>query len=93
MTSKAMKSLRRGGGAAILIALIAPLVMGRTAAATEKFAAQTGKPCAQCHNYPAGDLKLTPFGKAFVANGFKLPPERPPAQTSKPPANGATPPK
>ena len=85
----------RNTRAASWIALIVLVNICPPAAGTEKFAAQTGKPCAQCHNYPAGDLKLTPFGRAFVANGYKLPPERSsaPVQDSKPPASSASPPK
>jgi hypothetical protein len=79
----------------ILLLAAALLIVWRPSAASEKYAAQTGKPCAQCHAYPAGDLKLTPFGQAFVANGYKLPPEQPPAPAdgSKAPAGATAPPK
>lgn len=61
------------------------------AEATERYAAQTGVSCPQCHE---SDMRLTPFGKAFVANGFKLPKNpSPPADDSGAPASGATPPK
>jgi hypothetical protein len=43
------------------------------AAATTKFAQETGQPCAACHVRPDGGTELTPFGKAFEANGYKLP--------------------
>jgi hypothetical protein len=62
--------------AAFLIVLTS-LIIPCTAAATEKYAAATGVPCAQCHQYPTGDARLTPFGKAFVTNGFKLPATEP----------------
>ena len=52
--------------AAFLIALTSLFILC-SAAATEKYAAETGVPCAQCHQYPTGDARLTPFGKAFVA--------------------------
>jgi|ERR1035441_8407646 hypothetical protein len=81
--------------AGVLIVVAAASAVSRPAAATEKFAAQTGVPCAQCHEYPTGDMRLTPFGQAFVANGFKLPktPSKPGPDESKPPANETTPPK
>ncbi len=44
-----------------------------SASAKAEFAASTGKPCAQCHQNPAGGGALKPYGEAFKANGFKLP--------------------
>jgi hypothetical protein len=63
--------------------------------ATEQIAAQTGVPCAKCHDLAAGDMRLTRFGKAFVANGFKLPKNspKPPRDDSKPPTSGTPSPK
>jgi hypothetical protein len=52
--------------------------------ATEKYAAQTGRPCAQCHVYPTGDARLTPYGQAFVANGFRVPVNVPPPPAPPP---------
>jgi hypothetical protein len=43
------------------------------AAATPVFAQQTGLPCGQCHENPAGGGKLKEFGQKFHANGNKLP--------------------
>jgi hypothetical protein len=58
----------------------ATLVIGATvlftptpASAKPEFAAQTGKPCGQCHVNPAGGGALKPFGEKFKANGNKLP--------------------
>lgn len=88
--------------ALMLAAGMAVWIFPRSVEATEKYAAQTGVPCAQCHVYPTGDARLTPFGEAFVANGFKLPANeskppadgsKPPADGSKAPAGGSTPPK
>ena len=59
--------------AAILIAGALFLGISRPAEATTKFAAQTGKPCAQCHQNPTGGTALTPFGEKFKANGNELP--------------------
>jgi mono/diheme cytochrome c family protein len=49
------------------------LVASRPAEATTTYAAQTGQPCAACHTKPDGGPDLTDFGKAFQANGYKLP--------------------
>jgi hypothetical protein len=77
---------------AFLMAVASPIILC-TAAATEKYAAETGVPCSQCHQYPTGDARLTPFGKAFVANGFKLPATepKPPMRESKPSPSDTTP--
>lgn len=37
------------------------------------YARQTGLPCGQCHVNPAGGGPRTAFGKAFAANGHRLP--------------------
>ncbi|MFZ0423412.1 MAG: hypothetical protein WAL80_11090 [Xanthobacteraceae bacterium] len=58
---------------AIVIAGTLLLGLSRPAEATTKFAAQTGKPCAQCHQKPTGGTALTPFGEKFKANGDELP--------------------
>ena len=62
-----------GTAAVIMIAGTMSLVTLRSADATTKYAAQTGKPCAQCHQDPTGSMKLTPFGEKFQANGHELP--------------------
>jgi hypothetical protein len=62
-----------GTAAAILIAGTMSVVTSRSADATTQYAAQTGKPCAQCHQDPTGSMKLTPFGEKFQANGHELP--------------------
>jgi hypothetical protein len=41
--------------------------------ALPKYAAETGLPCGRCHVNPAGGGPRTAFGKAFAANGHKLP--------------------
>ena len=61
-----------GTAAAILIAGAMSLTVSQTANAKPEFAAQTGKPCGQCHQNPAGGGALKPFGEKFKANGFKL---------------------
>lgn len=45
----------------------------RPANALPAYAAQTGLPCGRCHVNPAGGGPNTAFGKAFAANGHKLP--------------------
>ena len=56
---------------AALIAAMASLVTSQSANAKPEFAAQTGKPCAACHQNPSGGGKLKPAGEKFKANGFK----------------------
>jgi len=53
-----------GGGMMILLA--------PAATAKPEFAAQTGKACGACHQNPGGGGKLTSYGAAFKANGFKV---------------------
>jgi len=61
-----------GVGAAILAAGIT-LVAPSTAQATPAYASQTGLACGKCHVNPAGGGPNTAFGKAFAANGHKVP--------------------
>ncbi len=61
-----------GTAAAILIASAMSLVVSSPANAKPEFAAQTGKPCGQCHQNPAGGGALKPYGQKFKANGYKL---------------------
>lgn len=58
--------------AALLLGGSMMLVAPRQATAKPEFAAQTGKPCGQCHENPGGGGKLKPFGEAFKKNGMKL---------------------
>ena len=62
-----------GAAAAILIAGTMSVIVSQPASAKPEFAAQTGKPCGECHQSPAGGGALKPFGEKFKANGFKLP--------------------
>jgi hypothetical protein len=55
-------------------ALIGASMLGpRQAKATPLFGQQTGLPCGQCHDNPAGGGKLKAFGEEFRANGNKIP--------------------
>jgi hypothetical protein len=55
-------------------ALIGASMLGsRQAKATPSFSQQTGLPCGQCHDDPAGGGKLKTFGEEFRANGNKIP--------------------
>ena len=45
----------------------------RPAGALPAYAQQTGLGCGRCHANPAGGGALTAFGKAFAANGHKVP--------------------
>ena len=58
---------------ATLMAATTLILLPRKAAATPVFAQQTGLPCGQCHENPAGGGKLKEFGQKFQANGNKLP--------------------
>jgi cytochrome c553 len=58
---------------ATMMAATTLIVLPRNAAATPVFAQQTGLPCGQCHENPAGGGKLKEFGQKFQANGNKLP--------------------
>ena len=55
--------------AGAIIILSAP----HAARATPQFGTQTGLPCSQCHADLNTPMNLTDFGKAFLANGNKVP--------------------
>lgn len=67
--------LAAGFAGAIMFTGIMLLIAPRPAHALPKFAAQTGLACGKCHVNPAGGGPRNAFGKAFQANGFKLPKE------------------
>ena len=62
-----------GIGAAILVGGLIIVAVPKPATATPAYAAQTKLACGRCHASPAGGGSLTNFGKAFAANGHKLP--------------------
>jgi len=47
-----------------------------TAQARPIYAQETGLPCGRCHVNPSGGGRRTAFGRAFAANGHRLPGER-----------------
>jgi hypothetical protein len=59
-------------GVAVIIGAII-VASPKPAAATPAYATQTKLACGRCHVKPAGGEPLTDFGKAFAANGHKLP--------------------
>jgi hypothetical protein len=65
--------LTAGIVAALLAGAIVGVVGTTPANAKPEFAAQTGLPCGQCHQNPAGGGKLKSFGAKFKANGNKVP--------------------
>jgi len=69
--AKKVVGLVCGAVTAIVIAGAMSLAFSQSANAKPEFAAQTGKPCGQCHVNPAGGGKLKPAGEKFKANGFK----------------------
>jgi hypothetical protein len=62
-----------GAAVATLSAVAIVTLSSPRAEATPVYAQQTGLPCARCHLNPAGGGPNTAFGKAFAANGHKLP--------------------
>lgn len=62
-----------GVASALLIAGAAVTVSPRQAQATPAYAQQTGLACGRCHVNPAGGGPQTAYGKAFAANGHKVP--------------------
>ncbi len=59
--------------AAAVAALFAAVTFApRPATATPQYAAQTKRPCAQCHVNPAGGGALKPFGEKFKENGHQV---------------------
>ena len=62
-----------GATAAALILGSAAFVTPRPAGALPAYAQQTGLACGRCHVNPAGGGTRTSFGKAFAANGYKVP--------------------
>jgi len=59
--------------AAIVVSGAVALLIAEPAAATAKFAAETGKSCGDCHTNAKGGGPLTPLGEKFKANGNKMP--------------------
>jgi hypothetical protein len=62
-----------GISAAILVGFLIIIAAAKPATATPAYAAQTKLACGRCHASPAGGGSLSNFGKAFAANGHKLP--------------------
>ena len=62
-----------GAATVALFATAAVTFSPHRAGATPVYAQQTGLPCGRCHANPAGGGPSTAFGKAFAANGHKLP--------------------
>ncbi len=62
-----------GAGAVALIVGLAVFAAPRSANALPAYAQKTGQPCGSCHVNTAGGGTLTSLGKAFAANGHKLP--------------------
>ena len=71
MTTHAIRVLKLA--AAALLAAGSTMIVGpQSAKATAQYTQQTGKPCGQCHENPAGGGKLKPFGENFKKKGYKL---------------------
>src|SRR5215831_1466762 len=72
-----------GATAVALIVGSIAFVTPRPAGALPAYATQTKKSCGDCHTNPAGGGALTAFGKAFAANGHKVPSEAKPGKTEE----------
>jgi hypothetical protein len=62
-----------GAATAALVLGLAMVASPRPADALPSYAQQTGLACGRCHVNPAGGGARTAFGKAFAANGHKVP--------------------
>jgi hypothetical protein len=68
-------------GAIALIVGLGALTDPRPASALPAYAQQTHLSCGRCHVSPAGGGERNAFGKAFAANGHKLPSASKPGKT------------
>ena len=59
--------------AALMIGGVVLALSPRPAQSTAAYAAQTKLPCGKCHTNPAGGGPTNDFGKAYAANGHKVP--------------------
>jgi hypothetical protein len=59
--------------------------------ATPAYASQTGLACGRCHVSPAGGGPRTAFGKAFAANGHKIPTAKDKPKSGAKPQSAAKP--
>lgn len=62
-----------GTSAAALILGLVAFPVPQTANALPAYAKKTGLSCGKCHVSPSGGGTLTAFGKAYAANGHKVP--------------------
>jgi hypothetical protein len=74
-TPKPLSSLLLACGATLAVGAVigGAWLTPRPANATPAYASQTGKACGSCHVSKSGGGALTSFGKAFAANGHKVP--------------------
>jgi len=68
-TAKSRQFRRSASGLAVVAASLSYLADSRPAAALPAFAAQTGLPCAACHE---GFPELTPLGRRFKLDGYVM---------------------
>lgn len=76
MRSKTVQKILYEGGAIAAIvcsALIIAFLASRTAQGLPLYAQRTGLPYGQCHINPQRGGPRTAFGRAFAANGHRLP--------------------
>jgi hypothetical protein len=71
---KTVGTMVSGFTLAIMLTVVSAVLMTpRPVSALPAYAQQTGVACGRCHVNPAGGGPNTAFGKAFAANGHKLP--------------------
>jgi hypothetical protein len=75
MTTRTIKTCTLVAGTAAVVALLSATVLltPQSAFAKPEYVAKVGKPCGACHVKATGGGKLTSYGEAFKANGFKAP--------------------
>ena len=75
-TIRFLNTASRNAFAALASGAVLPLATAlpvRTVQALPIYAQETGLLCKQCHVNPRGGGPRTPFGRAFAANGHRLP--------------------
>lgn len=78
---RAVYGLAGAGAAAVILGLVV-FAAPQRADALPSYARQTGLACGSCHVSPAGGGPRTAFGKAFAANGHKVPSAAKPGQAA-----------
>jgi len=73
INSRSSAVLYSATGISTALLVGALVAVAKPATATPAYAAQTKSACGRCHVSAAGGGSLSSFGKAFAANGHKVP--------------------